>query len=129
MEHAGHVRSYRDLTVWKRVRGLVKQVYEMSSRFPAEERFGLTAQVRRAAVSLASNIAEGWGRGTRRDYVHFLHAARGSLYEVEAQFALAQDLAYSPFKDVAQLQANLNDCSKLLSALIRSLSKNDSDIV
>ncbi|MFO8006904.1 MAG: four helix bundle protein [Candidatus Brocadiia bacterium] len=86
------VRNYRDLQLWRKAMLLARQVYEASAAFPAEERFGLTAQIRRSAVSVASNIAEGHGRGTDRDFAHFLHVARGSLAELDTQASLAQML-------------------------------------
>ncbi|MFO8006233.1 MAG: four helix bundle protein, partial [Candidatus Brocadiia bacterium] len=82
----------RDLQLWRKAMLLARQVYEASAAFPAEERFGLTAQIRRSAVSVASNIAEGHGRGTDRDFAHFLHVARGSLAELDTQASLAQML-------------------------------------
>lgn len=116
------MRSYRDLLAWQHIRVLVKRVYELTRAFPREELYGITGQVRRAVVSAASNIAEGYGRGTRRDYVHFLHSARGSLYEVETQLILAQDLGYALHDGVVDTFKQLDHCSRLLNALIRSLS-------
>lgn len=75
------IHSFRDLIVWQKSMVLVKRVYEISAEFPKHELFGLTSQIRRSAVSIPSNIAEGNGRGTTSDYVRFLHIARGSLFE------------------------------------------------
>lgn len=86
------IESYRDLEAWKHAIRLTRLVYRVSNGFPADERFGLTSQVRRAAVSIPSNIAEGWGRGTTTDYARFLRMAHGSLYEVETQCILAHEL-------------------------------------
>jgi four helix bundle protein len=88
------IRSYRDLVAWQQARILVKATYVATKLFPKEETYGLTQQIRRAAVSVPSNIAEGYGRGSRKDYVRFLLTARGSLYELQTQLLLAQDLGY-----------------------------------
>ena len=90
MEHT--VKSYRDLSAWQKARLLVKEVYLLTAAFPVGERFGLVSQMNRAAVSIPSNIAEGYGRATTQDYLHFLRIARGSAYELETQLVLAQDL-------------------------------------
>jgi four helix bundle protein len=100
-------------------------VYETSQAFPKDELYGLTSQLRRAAVSIPSNIAEGYGRGTRKDYVHFLHGARGSLYEVQTQLILAQDLGYVKQASVEPLMGEISHCSQLLVALVRSLSSDE----
>ncbi|RPI59311.1 MAG: four helix bundle protein, partial [Planctomycetaceae bacterium] len=83
MDNKRPIRSYKDLQVWQKSMELAGQIYEATQKFPADERFGLTSQLRRAAVSVPSNIAEGYGRGTRKDYKRFLQVARGSLYELE----------------------------------------------
>jgi len=87
-------RSYRELLVWQKARKFAAQVYEVTSGFPERERYGLTSQLRRAAVSVASNIAEGQGRLTTGEFRQFLGQARGSLLEVETQLAIALDLGY-----------------------------------
>jgi four helix bundle protein len=86
--------SYRDLIAWKKAMAFVREIYRMTAAFPKEEIFGLTSQVRRAAVSIPSNIAEGKGRYSQRDFLHFLMQARGSVNEVETQLLIAQDLGY-----------------------------------
>jgi len=85
-------QTFRDLIAWQQAKALARQVYEVTRLFPDEERFGLVIQLRRAAVSIPSNIAEGRGRGTKKDFAHFLMQARGSLYEVETQIELANEL-------------------------------------
>jgi four helix bundle protein len=102
----------------------VKAVYQATQKFPREELYGLVSQLRRAAVSIPSNIAEGYGRGTRKDYVHFLQNARGSLYEVQTQLILGQDLNFIGGDGLKLLMEETNRCSQLLGALIRSLSKD-----
>lgn len=117
------IRDYRDLLVWQSGRKLVKLVYEVTATFPKEEVFGLTQQLRRAAVSIPSNIAEGYGRGARKDYVRFLQTARGSLYEVQTQLILAQDLGYLDEERVQPVFREASHCSQLLYGLVRSLTK------
>ncbi len=77
------MKTYKELKVWQRVVDLVTLIYQMTKSFPGEERYGLTAQMRRAAVSIPSNIAEGWGRHSTKEYIRFLVVARGSLMELE----------------------------------------------
>lgn len=88
------ITSYRDLIVWKKSVTLVCDVYRMTATFPADERFGLTAQLRRAAVSIASNIAEGYGRASRGEYLNALSVARGSANEVETLILISQRLGF-----------------------------------
>ena len=116
------IRSYQDLRAWQTGRVLVKAIYEATAAFPPDERFGLTAQVRRAAVSVPSNVAEGYGRGTRKDYIHFIQTARGSLYEMETQVILADDIGFFSAPDVPRtLLMQSGECSRILNGLIRSL--------
>jgi four helix bundle protein len=121
------IRSYRDLIAWQQARALVKATYMATKAFPKEEVYGLTQQIRRAAVSVPSNIAEGYKRGSRRDYVHFLRTARGSLYELQTQLILCQDLGYldpSPNHPLCDLTER---CSKLLHGLIKSLPTDEQE--
>lgn len=86
--------DYKELDIWIQARELVKTVYVLTKSFPDDERFSLTSQVRRCAVSVPSNISEGCGRQTAKETIHFLHIARGSIYELETQLILASDLNY-----------------------------------
>ncbi len=88
------MRCHEDLDAWKRAMELAKDVYLVTKNWPSEERFGLTNQVRRAAVSVPSNIAEGAARGTNKDFSHFIDIALGSLAEVETQLILASDIGF-----------------------------------
>jgi four helix bundle protein len=87
-------RAHCNLEAWKQAMQLAKFVYQKTKDFPDHERFGLVSQLRRSAVSVPSNIAEGAGRGTTKDFIRFLHIARGSLCEIETQTLLAEDLGY-----------------------------------
>jgi four helix bundle protein len=118
----GSIRSYRDLVAWQMGMALAKRVYGATRLFPREEQYGLTQQLRKAVVSVPSNIAEGYGRGSRRDYLSFLRTARGSLYEVETQVLLARGLEYLTEKQSGSLLEDVRKCSRVLQGLIRSLA-------
>jgi len=106
---------------------LAVEVYTFSKTFPSDERFGLTQQIRRCAVSVPSNIAEGRGRGSARDYRHFLHQARGSLYEVDTHAALAERLGYCSGNDAARIQSAITEAARPLQGLIASLDRDLGD--
>ena len=89
------MRMHHDLRVWQDAMALVPRVYEFSKQFPADERFGLTAQIRRCAVSIPSNIAEGAARSSRKEFAHYLMIARGSLSELDTQLRIAHDLGFA----------------------------------
>jgi len=116
------IRNFDDLEAWKKSRVLVRAIYEATSAFPATEVYGLTQQLRRAAVSVPSNIAEGYGRGARNDYVRFLRMARGSLYEIQTQLLLAQDLGYVTEAKVSPLMKQAAECCRILQGLLKGLS-------
>jgi len=113
--------NYEDLEVWQAAMGLVADIYAISRNFPADERFGLTNQLRRAAVSVASNIAEGKGRISDKELVQFLSRARGSLYEVQTQLKVATLLAYLTSAEASTLTEGSNRVGCLLNGFIRSL--------
>jgi four helix bundle protein len=119
------LKSYRDLLVWQRAIELVVLVYRFSAEFPRDEIYGLTAQIRRASVSVPSNIAEGYGRGTRKEYIQFLSIAQGSLKELETQTILAERLSYATSAQVASLLSDSERIGKMLGSLIRSLKAKD----
>ncbi|MEM1185595.1 MAG: four helix bundle protein [Planctomycetota bacterium] len=117
----GPIRSYEDLEAWQLAIECVVIVYRASDRFPVDERFGLTQQVRRAAASVPSNIAEGFGRGSRQDYARFLRFARGSLYEVETQLVVAARLGYIDEAAHCDARGKLAEAGRVLAGLIRSI--------
>lgn len=117
------IKSYRDLNVWGKAMDLAESVSTVSRTWPKEELYGLTSQIRRAAVSIPSNIAEGHGRVSTKEYLHHLSIARGSLLELETQMLLAERLNYSP-KDITQeLLARADEISRMLMRLYQSLAK------
>ncbi|MEL7171024.1 MAG: four helix bundle protein [Bacteroidota bacterium] len=117
------IESYTDLLVWQRAMDLVDSVYAATRSFPKSEQFGLTAQVRRAVVSIPSNIAEGWGRPSRKDFLRFLYIARGSLYEVETQLRIAKRQGFLHDDDLTGMLSQAETLSKMLLGLTRSLEK------
>lgn len=117
------VNSYRDLLVWQRGIDLVESVYKATKSFPRHETYGLTAQMRRAAVSVASNIAEGHGRRHLGDYLHHLSIANGSLFELETQFLVAQRLAYTSSSDADAVSRLSGEVGRMLAGLARALRR------
>ena len=109
--------AYRQLTVWQKSMRLVRMAYSLIKEFPADERYALCDQLRRAVISIPSNIAEGNGRASNRDYAHFLSIARGSLYETMSQIEIAQDLGYvGPQPEFEELASEVR---RMLSAMIK----------
>jgi four helix bundle protein len=109
--------------VWQKAVGLAIKVHEATRTFPGFERFGLATQIRRAAVSVASNVAEGAARRTTRDFVAFLHVARGSLAELNTQLLIAASVGYLPEERHSELQAGVEEVGKLLGGMIRTLRR------
>lgn len=116
-------RPHRKLVLWQKAMDFVTDVYRLGQSFPASERFGIVSQIQRAAVSVPSNIAEGAARRTRKDYVHFLYTARGSLSELDTQFEIATRLGYLDSLRYSKVQEQTEELSRMLNALIASLSR------
>jgi four helix bundle protein len=115
--------SYRELLVWQKAKSLAVHVYSATEAFPRSETYGLTSQARRAAVSVVSNIAEGQGRLTSNEFLHFLGIARGSLHELEAQLAIALDLAYLELGVYNRVAQELYQVLGLLNRLIDAIRR------
>ena len=115
------LQSYRELLVWQKAMDLATMVYHLTDPFPKREIYGLAAQLRRASVSVPSNIAEGYGRGSRREYLQFLTIAQGSLKELETQVLLAERLAYATAAQASSVLSEAEAVGKMLGGLIRSL--------
>ena len=114
--------SYREIKVWQKAIELVVDIYSCTRSFPREELYGLAGQLRRAAVSIASNIAEGKGRRTDREFLQFLHHARGSVFEVETQLTIASRLAYLPEAEVLRLGNSASEIARMLNGLIKAIT-------
>lgn len=117
----GRLRGHKDLEAWKKSMALVTTIYQITRNFPKDEIYGITNQMRRAAVSVPCNIAEGASRGYDKEFVQFLHIALGSLSELETQILIAGNLDYIP--NVEQLTSETEILRKLLNGLIYSLKK------
>ncbi len=120
---SGEVRHYRDLLVWQKALTWVELVYAATCEWPSDERFGLISQVRRAAVSVPSNIAEGCARRSTPEFLRFLSIARGSLAEVETQLIIAQRLTYLDEAALTRLLEPADEISRMLSGLISKLEE------
>jgi len=117
------LKNHKELKVWQKAYELCLKIYKLTEKFPKEERFGLVAQIRRSAVSIPSNIAEGYNRGHRLEYVQFLNIAYGSLNELDTQLLLSKDLSYASGEEVECILEDLYELERMLAALIRSLKK------
>jgi len=115
-------QSYRDLIAWQKGIELVAAIYHVTQTFPKEELYGLTSQLRRAAVSIPSNIAEGQGRKSKAEFRHFLHNAAGSLVEVETQLTISAVLGYLRREKEADLLNRTNELGRIINGLILSLA-------
>ena len=118
----GKIQSFKELTVWQEAMRLVEMVYIETRNYPKEEMYGLTSQTRRAAVSIPANIAEGYGRANRKEYLHFLSIASGSLAELETHLLLATRIKFINGQDMDVFQHQLNSVGRLLNALRKSLA-------
>ena len=111
------MRGHRDLVVWQKAMQLVRDIYRVTREFPRDEIYGLTNQLRRAAVSVPSNLAEGHGRFSRKEFRQFIGRARGSLLEVETQLEIARDLGYLNSTAARELLAQASEIARLLHGL------------
>jgi len=121
MTDARKARHYKELLVWQKGMALAKLVYDLTGRFPACERFGLTSQLRRAAVSVPSNIAEGQARHGTGEFLRFLSHAQGSLAEIETQLLLAMELGSCKQASVEESLSEIGQMQRMMAALKRSL--------
>mgnify|MGYP000069473328 FL=1 len=115
------INSYRDLIVWQKSIELVQKIYDASSQFPKDEQYGLTNQMRRSAVSVPSNIAEGYGRNSTADYKRFLQIAVGSLYELQTQIEIAFRLKYLPEVSFENIISLCTEIDKMLHSIIQKI--------
>ena len=118
-------RNYQDLIAWQRAMDLVEEVYRVTKAWPRDEAYGLTNQVRRAAVSIPSNIAEGQGRNSPAEFARFLSIAHGSLGEVETQLLIASRLAYPDTQTISTTLDRTTEVGRLVQGLLRSLRRDE----
>ena len=115
------LKNYKELNVWQKSYKLCLHIYKVTKRFPKDEMYGLTSQIRRSAVSIPSNIAEGYGRKTTLEYVRFLYIAYGSVCELETQTMISGDLGYVGKKRLQEIRQEIGDVERMLKAMIKSL--------
>jgi four helix bundle protein len=116
------IRSHKDLVVWKKGIRLCKDIYELTEKFPKSETYGISSQMRRAAISIPSNIAEGRSRGTRKDFIQFLRIALGSASELETQIEIAKQLAGTEEYRYKEIEILLDEVSRMTMGMIKKLS-------
>jgi four helix bundle protein len=117
------LKRFQELIAWQKAIAVVTEIYSITSAFPQRETYGLTSQLRRAAVSIPSNIAEGQGRATKGEFIQFLCHARGSLYEVETQVIISRNLGYLTLEQQESLSGALAELGRILNGLIASLQQ------
>ena len=115
------IKSFRDLLIWQKSMDLVTEIYLISKKFPKEELYGLTSQIRRSVVSIPSNIAEGYGRRATGDYIRFLNIAQGSLYEFQTQLEVAYRIKYIEQKEYESLRISSIEIERMVNGLIKKL--------
>ncbi len=118
------IKSYKELDVWKKGLNIVDKVYQLTQKFPSEERYGLTSQLQRSAVSIPSNIAEGFARHYSKEYEQFLYVALGSCAELETELIISERRRYIIRKELEELQEDIDHESRMLMSLIKSLSQS-----
>ena len=119
------MRNYRDLFVWQKSMALVTEVYSITRLFPKEELYGLASQIRRSAVSIPSNIAEGYGRYSTNDYTRFLQIAIGSLYELQTQLEICLNLGYLSKDTFEKIYEQSREIERMLSSLIKKVGNGN----
>ena len=119
----GEIRTFRDLMVWQKSMALLTRLYRQTNRFPADEKYGLVSQMRRSAVSIPSNIAEGYGRRATGDYLRFLQIAIGSVYELQTQLEISRNLKFMNDKNYTALNEDLCEVEHMLSSLTGKIRK------
>ncbi len=119
------IHNFRELIAWQKAMQLSKKVYILTQTFPAEERFGLTSQIQRAVVSIPSNIAEGTGRTTQKELLHFLSFSLGSAYELETELLLAHDFNYIDAEQSEEINADVVEVQKLVYSLMKKFNPSE----
>lgn len=121
------VTNFKELKVWRKAIDTGRRVYEVSRRFPSDEKYGLTSQIRRAVVSISSNIAEGCGRRTNKDFGNFLHIAMGSIREVQSQLFISKELGYLDEVILVELDGELEELARMLTGFMKYIFEGRGD--
>jgi four helix bundle protein len=119
------ITNFKDLYCWKEAHQLVLNIYKISKTFPLDERFSLTNQMRRSAISITSNIAEGFGRSTAKDKLQFYAIAKGSIFELESQLLISKDLGYLKISDFNNLELQISGVGKMIVGMMKSAPSRD----
>ncbi len=119
----GEIKTYKDLLIWQKGIELTKMTYVLCKKFPKDELYGLQSQLKRSAVSIPSNIAEGWGRNYTQNFIQFLKIARGSLLELETQLIISKELSFIDENDFLTMTNLIVEENKMLNAFIKSVEK------
>ena len=121
------IKSYKDLIAWQKGIDLVTAVYKILEKFPKEEKFGLISQISRSCTSIPANIAEGWGRDSDQNFIYYLKIAKGSLYELETHLIISKNINYIAEKTLKDLQIKIEEISKIINGLIKSIQNQKAD--
>ena len=121
------LKNFKELKVWQKSYKLCLKVYKITKKFPKTEVYSFTSQMRRAALSIPCNIAEGYGRKTTPDYLRFLYMSYGSICELETQILLSGDLEYIETESLSELQSDIGEVERMLKALIKSIERKNSN--
>lgn len=119
-----YLKSYKELIVWRKSIQLVKEIYIFTKKFPSSELYGLTSQIRRAAISIPSNIAEGYGRKSFKEYLQFVSIAYGSALELETQIFIAKELNFAIHKDYTNVESLLDEVARMLNSMIYKMKNS-----
>ena len=122
------INTYRDLIAWQKSIQLTKEIYKISGSLPENEKFNLISQMNRAVISVPSNIAEGWGRESKNSYIQFLKIARGSLYELETQTIIVQELNLATKEKLTPVFELINELIRILNGLIKSIANINANV-
>lgn len=114
------IKSFTDLITYKKSHALVLEIYSLTKKFPPDERFAITDQMRRAAISITSNIAEGFSRNSSKDKAHFYAMAKGSLTEIHSQILISRDLKYISEEEFVSIETKISECARLISGLVKA---------
>lgn len=125
VQYMAYIKSYKQLIVWQKSIQLVKNVYNLTEKFPSSEMFGLTSQMRRCAVSIPSNIAEGYGRKSKKEYLQFYSISYGSALELETQVIISKELGFVPKNSYKEIDMVLKEVASMLNAMMSKMKQSD----
>jgi len=119
------INTYKDFKIWQKGMEIVEEIYTLSSKFPDHEKYGLSNQIRKSAISIPSNIAEGWGRQSSKSFSYFLKISRASLFEMETQIEIAKRLNYISIEETDNIKELIDHEGKMINSLIKSIGNKE----